>query len=807
MNESTPPAPPPPPSSAKPEIYATALEARRAGLLGEADLDHHHPLPGAEPAGYVGREPFFRRQDLMTVKTRKAWKRKGRRVAPDEKPVKALRDHDRKLALFSEAQTLSEEEYLELHRERMERLCALWGKRWEDLLSALAEWSRRLPGLGGPEGERELTDLLYQRMGLLDERKSLTGPADTLVIPLAEPAETPWLKAVESYRAFAFKTLVEEEGIDDRELADQVHRQLIDVGTERDGPLAVTPYWKYYGRFQKIFDRLHFEREAASATRIREFHSLFPAREIERRFTLFLGPTNSGKTYQALQRLKEAKNGAYLAPLRLLALEVSETLNEWGVPCNMVTGEERIPVEGAQHTASTIEMLSLHKRYEVCVIDEAQMLGDPDRGWAWTQAILGVKADEVCVIGAPESLPALEKLLKLTDEPYEVVELERMTPLTLMKKPLTHFEELEPGTALVAFSRSAVLGLKAEVERQTGKRAAVVYGALPPEVRRLQAKLFATGEAPYLVATDAIGMGLNLPIQTVLFCQDSKFYDKKEHPLTPMEVRQVGGRAGRYGKNERGFVGSFQCALEAIRTAWHAQPARIARAHLAPNLDHLLAIAALSDQRKPNLARLFTLFTRSVKPDPKVYRHADLEDQTVLARIADKHTSLDLETRFALSAAPVPLRNTGVVSAFETMVDAVGRNRPLPLETVLPSIQGQDFRRLQELEEMVQIVNLYAWLHYRFPDIFPDLDRAAAARQSVNGQIDRLLARSRKLGRHCSVCGQGMPPTHPHGICDACFKNRRGGGGRRRGAPSFGRGGGRHAGRGKGRPRKNARHK
>ncbi len=177
-------------------------------------------------------------------------------------------------------------------------------------------------------------------------------------------------------------------------------------------------------------------------------------------FTLYLGPTNSGKTYQALQRLKDAPTGVYLAPLRLLALEVSETLLEWGVPCSMITGEERIEVEGANHTASTIEMLSLHKKYDICVIDEAQMLGDVDRGWAWTQAILGAQANEVCVIAAPEARIAIEKLLKLTGDPFEVVELTRLSPLKLLNSPTKGFSDIEHGTAIVAFSRSGVLALK-----------------------------------------------------------------------------------------------------------------------------------------------------------------------------------------------------------------------------------------------------------------------------------------------------------------------------------------------------------
>ncbi len=510
-------------------------------------------------------------------------------------------------------------------------------------------------------------------------------------------------------------------------------------------------------RAARLARQRSLEREAAEATRIREFHGLFPAREGgPRQFTLYLGPTNSGKTHQALKRLATAESGTYLAPLRLLALEVSETLNEWGVPCNMVTGEERIPVEGARHTASTIEMLSTGNRHALCVIDEAQMLGDPDRGWAWTQAILGAWADEVCVVGSPECRPVVEKLLHLTGDPCEIIELERLTPLQMVKKAKKNFHELEPGSAIITFSRAGVLGLKGELERQTGKRAAVLYGALPPEVRRNQARLFATGEMPYLVATDAIGMGLNLPIRTLLFAQDSKFIDRREYPLTPLEVRQIAGRAGRYGHNERGFVGTFRIPTSHIAAALEMEPEPVSHAPLAPNLDHLLAMSVLDEnRRRPSLARLMTLFVRSVKPDPRVYRLSDLEDQIALARITDRFETLDLPTRFALSAAPVNLNATDMLVAFDRMVAAVAFDRPLSMEAVWPQgLEGGRHtvpdRGLGTLETAMRVVNLYCWLHYRFPDHLPDLEMAENRRKEINKKINRMLRKKGQVGKRAT---------------------------------------------------------
>ena len=488
-----------------------------------------------------------------------------------------------------------------------------------------------------------------------------------------------------------------------------------------------------------------FHRRVAETIRIREFHHLFSARKHSRQFTLFLGPTNSGKTYQALRRLSQAESGVYLAPLRLLALEVADTLNQWGVPCNMVTGEERIAVEGAAHTASTIEMLSLEKAHNVCVIDEIQMLGDSQRGWAWTQAILGAPAREVCLVGAPEARPVIEKLLRLTGEPYEVVKLDRLVPLRLKAQPVKRILDLEPGTAIVAFSRAAVLGLKQELEQQTGKQTAVLYGALPPEVRRQQAVLFASGHSPWLVATDAIGMGLNLPIRTLLFAQDSKFINRRETPLTPLEVRQISGRAGRFGLNEIGFVGTYRIPTAPIQAALRAEPEPVERAHLAPNLDQLLAIAGLKGDQNDALAKLLQLFVRSVKPDPTIYLLANLTDQIVLARITDRFQNLDLSVRFALSAAPVALRSRDTLMAFEQMTATVARGEQMPLSRVLPN-GHPDLPRLNILEETMRVVNLYCWLHYRFADCFPELEQAIQHRKKINKEISTILQKKRPTG-------------------------------------------------------------
>jgi len=240
-----------------------------------------------------------------------------------------------------------------------------------------------------------------------------------------------------------------------------------------------------------------------------------------RKLIFHVGPTNSGKTYSAMKMLKDADTGYYLAPLRLLALEGYETLLKWGLQASLVTGEEQIIDEEAAHVSSTIEMANFQVEVDVCVIDEVQMIDDPDRGWAWANAIIGIiPASTVVMTGSEDALAAVEELAEWLDEELEVVRFERKAPLILHHRP-TSLKRLEPSTAVVAFSRRDVLALK----EQLGGRydVSVVYGNLSPEVRREEARRFREGESQILVATDAIAMGLNLPIKTILFARDSKF--------------------------------------------------------------------------------------------------------------------------------------------------------------------------------------------------------------------------------------------------------------------------------------------
>lgn len=243
----------------------------------------------------------------------------------------------------------------------------------------------------------------------------------------------------------------------------------------------------------------------------------FPGtRAFQREFHLHIGPTNSGKTYHALKRLEEAKTGLYAGPLRLLAHEVYMRLNASGKRCSLITGDERRGANDgleAPMVSSTVEMIPLNVALDVAVIDEIQLIGSEDRGWAWTQAVLGVMAREVHLCGEERSLPIIRELVALCGEKLHVHRYSRLSPLKMMSRSLDgNLRNLQKGDCVVAFSVMIIHGLRQAIERVLNCKVAIIYGSLPPETRAQQARLFNDPNNDYdiLVASNAVGMGLNL---------------------------------------------------------------------------------------------------------------------------------------------------------------------------------------------------------------------------------------------------------------------------------------------------------
>jgi ATP-dependent RNA helicase SUPV3L1/SUV3 len=264
--------------------------------------------------------------------------------------------------------------------------------------------------------------------------------------------------------------------------------------------------------------------DVTDLTQLPFIHDNLPARSLQRHFHLHIGPTNSGKTYSALKALALAPSGAYAGPLRLLAHEVWERLNLGtvggldgvGRACNLITGEERrIVNEETGLISCTVEMLPIANMggdpFDVVVIDEIQMMGDMQRGGSWTKAVLQTKAKEIHLCGDDTTVGLLEKLIPSLGDKMTIHRYERLTPLEVAEESLDgDWNNVEPGDCIVTFSRTNIFAVKKMVETIAGKKCAVVYGALPPETRAEQAREFNEGRAEVLVASDAVGMGLNL---------------------------------------------------------------------------------------------------------------------------------------------------------------------------------------------------------------------------------------------------------------------------------------------------------
>lgn len=464
---------------------------------------------------------------------------------------------------------------------------------------------------------------------------------------------------------------------------------------------------------------------------VQEFQRLLPenpkdeyqeARKLRRKFFLHLGETNTGKTYNALQRLKQCHAGVYLAPLRILALENYERLNGEGVPCNLLTGEEELLVEGARHASCTVEKADIRRPYEVAVIDEIQLLSDAQRGDAWTRAVLGLCCPEIHLCGALNAKEQLIRMIGDCGDDYEIREYSRLVPLSPLKARV-RYADVEPGDALVAFSRRRVLALSRYFTDQ-GIRNSVIYGDLPPEVRRLQYEAFLSGETDILISTDAIGMGVNLPIRRIIFTELEKFDGEQFRALTSQETKQISGRAGRIGIYDVGYVASTEDGGDFIESQLRIPDEEITQAVVGPS-EALLSIGIL-----PLKEKLALWSTREESLGH--YRKKDVRDFIL---VLDKLQPFRLSeaVQWRLMALPFDVQNEELMELFLDYADEVFNGKVDSLSKPEPpphTISGY--------EVYYQKLNLY----YSFSKslgLHFDEQWVYATRKKICGEINELL--------------------------------------------------------------------
>ena len=267
-----------------------------------------------------------------------------------------------------------------------------------------------------------------------------------------------------------------------------------------------------------------------------------------------LGPTNTGKTHDAIEKMLEFKNGIFGLPLRLLAREVYEKcVKRIGVnKVALITGEEKIIPNSADYFICTVESMPKDKIVDFVAIDEIQMCADKERGHIFTDRLLNSRGESLTMFLGSQ---IMKNIINDLVDGVEFLKKERFSKLTY--SGYKKVSRLDGKTAIIAFSVEEVYAIAELVRRQKGG-AAVIMGSLSPKTRNSQVELYQSGDVDYLVATDAIGMGLNMDIDQIYFSNLKKFDGKKTRRLNLVEMSQIAGRAGRY-KNNGSFGTTGDC--------------------------------------------------------------------------------------------------------------------------------------------------------------------------------------------------------------------------------------------------------
>ncbi|MFN7250303.1 MAG: helicase-related protein [Anaerobacillus sp.] len=478
------------------------------------------------------------------------------------------------------------------------------------------------------------------------------------------------------------------------------------------------------------------------------------------RYVLHIGETNTGKTHQALKKMKQAKTGLYLAPLRLLALEVYEKLNKEGVPCGLKTGEEEKEVEGARHLSCTVEMFHEKSFFDIVVIDEAQMIADKDRGFSWYKAITKANASEVHIIGSWNSREMIIQLLG--DSKIEIHEYYRDIPLVVEKKEF-NIKHTKKGDALVCFSRRRVLETASRLEND-GHSVSMIYGSMPPETRQKQIERFNKRESTVIVATDAIGMGLNLPIRRIVFLENEKFDGTRRRRLTSQEIKQIAGRAGRKGIYDVGKV-AFTGDIRTMERLLEQEDVLISQFAIAPTN----AIFERFQKYYRDLSKFFELWYKF--ESPKGTKKASLsEERELYATIRDTEVEgrLSMMDLYGFLHLPFSKKDPELIKQWRDTMFAIVKGKDIPEPIVKKGT-------LEELELSYKALGLHLLFLYR-------LGRGTEAiywerlRTEISDYVyERLKTDVKTLTKKCKSCGKILPWDFRFPTCDAChaYKKKR----------------------------------
>ncbi|KAI1791582.1 P-loop containing nucleoside triphosphate hydrolase protein [Ganoderma leucocontextum] len=528
-----------------------------------------------------------------------------------------------------------------------------------------------------------------------------------------------------------------------------------------------------------------------------------------RKFIMHVGPTNSGKTHNALRALAAAKRGVYAGPLRLLAFEIFDRLNKGQIiplgmepdpqaepdlqssidvgdgaekgkavivkegnpryvrECNMITGEEHKIVSGTAPLLScTVEMTPFAMHWDVAVIDEIQLIADKQRGGAWTAAVLGLNAREIHLCGEESAVPLIEALVKQMGDSIEVHRYNRLTPLVVADKSLDgDLSRVKKGDCVVTFSRTGLFKLKQDIEAVAKMRCALAYGRLPPEIRSEQAALFNDPDSDYnvLVGSDAIGMGLNLKIKRVIFEAVAKFQGSGMRPLSASQIKQIAGRAGRFGvhgSDTTGVVttldpGDLDFVREALATPF--DPLHTARLNMNFESYRKIVEALPWESSNMTVAEVYHYVSR-MSP---LFEFQSIHELEQSFEFIDEFSDcLTLRTRLLTTNSPCPWRDDFAVNGARSMMEIYRDKLRVPIEEALHRaqllknlnsalvlmesngpmpVQKEVVQVLGKLETVHKVIVLYLWFSYRHPVAFPDQEKGFHLRHITELAMDWCL--------------------------------------------------------------------
>lgn len=474
-------------------------------------------------------------------------------------------------------------------------------------------------------------------------------------------------------------------------------------------------------------------------------------------YILHIGETNTGKTHRALQKMMRAESGLYLAPLRLLALEVYDKLNKEGVPCNLKTGEEEKLTPGAAHYSCTVEMFREKDYFDCIVIDEAQMIADRDRGFSWYKAITRAKAREVHIIGSKNVKMMLENLLG--KENIAIHEYVRDIPLEVEKTPFS-FAKIKKGDALVCFSRKKVLETASRIQGE-GFSVSMIYGSMPPETRKKEMERFIKGETEVIVSTDAIGMGLNLPIRRIVFLENEKFDGQIRRRLTSQEIKQIAGRAGRKGIYNVGKV-AFVRDIEKMKKLLEKEDKPIQTFAIAPTG----SVFERFQKYSRDLNKFFELWDKFESPHGTEKASLAQEKELYeLVRGTKIEARLSMNDLYGFLHLPFSTKDPGLKEQWLRTMEAIVDGDELP-EPVIRN------KNLAEQELSYKSISLHLLFLYR-------LDKRLEAvywekvREELSDEVHQSLQTEvQKMKKTCRKCGAPLPWEHPFAICDRCYEKQ-----------------------------------